>query len=251
VHHVGGLGYLAIASVGLLAGFVNAIVGSGSLITFPTLVALGLPPYLANVSNTIGISFGSVSAIHGYRRELADQRDRVRTIAPYSLAGGAAGATALLVRPGSFRAIIPWLVLLAVVLVIVQPWLAKALADRRSGSHTARRGLKAGVFVTGIYGGYFGAAQGVILIALFAIAYDESMVRSNALKNLAAGAANLVAAVLFAIFAPVNWAAAGVLAGTSVLGAQAGSRIGRRLPAPLLRALVVIGGTAAVIDLLR
>jgi uncharacterized membrane protein YfcA len=249
--HIDGVGYLAVAAVGFVAGFVNTIVGSGSLVTFPTLVALGLSPYLANVTNNVGLSLGNISAIHGFRRELAAQRPRAREIAPFSLAGGATGAIVLLIRPGSFRAIVPWLVLAAVVLVLVQPTVAKALASRRGDSPTARHGLKLGVFLTGVYGGYFGAAQGVILIALLATAYDETMIRSNALKNLAAGVANLAAAVLFAIFAPVDWSAAGVLAATSVLGAQAGARVGRKLPSPMLRALVVVGGTAAVIDLLR
>jgi uncharacterized protein len=250
VVHVSGLDYLAVAGAGLLAGVINAVVGSGSLITFPTLVAFGLSPYLANVSNNVGISIGNISAIHGYRHELAAQRERFASVAPYSLLGGAAGAIALLVRPGSFRAVVPWLVLLAVGLVIAQPRLSRWLAVRRGGAPGGGAALRLGVFLAGVYGGYFGAAQGVILIAILSISFDETMVRANALKNLAAGIANLIATVIFAIFAPVDWPVAGVLALSSVVGSQLGARVGRRLPQPLLRGIIVVGGTAAAIHLL-
>jgi hypothetical protein len=250
VGHISGLGYLAIAGAGLVAGLVNTIVGSGSLITFPTLVALGLSPYLANVTNNVGISIGNLSAIHGYRRELADQRARFRLVAPYSLAGGITGAVLLLVRPGSFRTVVPGLVLGAVALVIIQPRLGRWLAKRRGDEPGGRVALRIGIFLTGIYGGYFGAAQGVILIAILAISFDETMLRANAMKNLAAGIVNVAAAILFAIFAPVDWGVSGVLAISSVAGSQIGARVGRRLPAPLLRGLIVVGGTAAAIHLL-
>ena len=244
------LGECAIAGAGLAAGIVNTVVGSGSLITFPTLVAFGFPPYAANVSNCVGISIGNLSAIHGYRRELAEQRERFVEVAPYSLAGGIAGAAALIAHPGSFRAIVPWLVLFAVVLVIAQPRLAAAITARRGIARPARRAMKVAIFATGVYGGYFGAAQGVILIAVLAISYDEGLPRVNALKNLGGGIVNVAAAVLFVAFSPVDWTTVVALAGSSVIGAQLGAHIGRRLPGPVLRVLIAVGGTAAAIHLL-
>jgi uncharacterized membrane protein YfcA len=244
------LGDCAIAGAGLLAGLVNTVVGSGSLITFPTLVALGLPPYVANVSNGVGISIGNISAIHGYRRELAEQRERFIEVAPYSLAGGLTGAAALIAHPGSFRAIVPWLVLFAVALVIVQPRLAAAISARRQGHRSRRNAMKVAIFISGVYGGYFGAAQGVILIAVLAISYDESLPRVNALKNLGGGIVNIAAAVLFVAFSPVDWTAVALLAGSSGIGAQLGAHVGRRLPSPVLRVLIAVGGTAAAIHLL-
>ena len=243
---------LAIFTVGLAAGTLNTIVGSGSLITFPTLLALGYPPVVANVSNTVGLVTGSISGVVGYRRELEGQRPRIRVLAVASLAGGLTGGLLLLALPASvFRNVVPALILLAAVLVAVQPRLARRLAN---GDRAARPNggplLFAAVLLTGIYGGYFGAAQGVILIALLGIFIDDGLQRLNALKNVLAAIVNGVAAVLFILVADVAWGPAALLAAGATAGGQLGAKVGRRIPAPLLRAVIVVVGTAVAVGLL-
>ncbi len=243
---------LAIFAAGLAAGTINTIVGSGSLITFPTLLALGYSPVVANVSNTIGLVPGSVSGTVGYRRELEGQAPRIRKLAVASVAGGLTGGILLLALPGSvFRSIVPLLILAACVLVALQPRLARRAAQRH-GSHHEHGGrlLSAGIFATGVYGGYFGAAQGVILIALLGIFLDDSLQRLNAAKNFLAALVNGVAAVLFIVAAHVAWGAALVLAVGAILGGQLGATIGRRIPAPLLRVVIIVVGTVVAIKLL-
>jgi uncharacterized protein len=251
VHHLTWLGALAIFGAGALAGMINAIVGSGSLITFPVLVALGVPPFVANVSNNIGLIGGNVSGVYGYRRELVGQGPRIRKLAPWSAAGGLLGAGLLLLHSSSFKTIVPWLVLLAVVMVIAQPRLTKALAERSGeASHENSMLLRIGIFLTAVYGGYFGAAQGVILIAILAICIDDHLQRLNGFKNVAVGFVNLLAGVLFVAFAPVNWAVVGLIAGSSTIGAQVGARFGRKLRPEVLRAIIVCGGLSVAIYLL-
>ncbi len=243
---------LAIFAAGLAAGTINTIVGSGSLITFPTLLALGYPPVVANVSNCVGLVTGSVSGTVGYRRELEGQGPRIRKLAMASVAGGLTGGILLLALPGSvFRRIVPVLILVACVLVALQPRLARRAARRQGGRHEhGGRLLSAGIFATGVYGGYFGAAQGVILIALLGIFLDDSLQRLNAAKNFLAALVNGVAAVLFIIAAHVAWAAALVLAVGAILGGQLGATVGRRIPAPLLRVVIIAVGTVVGIKLL-
>ncbi|HVB06198.1 MAG TPA: sulfite exporter TauE/SafE family protein [Acidimicrobiales bacterium] len=248
--HITPLGVLAIAAAGFAAGTINAIVGSGSLVTFPTLVALGLSPLVANVSNNIGLVLGNVSAVHGYRRELVGQAPRMRKLIPWSAAGGITGATLLLVIPGTFHDVVPWLVILAVCMVLIQPRVAKALAARGPRAESGGLALRLGVFLAGVYGGYFGAAQGVILIALLAINLDDHLQRLNGLKNVLAAVVNALAGVLFIIFAPVDYEVALIIAITSVLGGQVGASVGRRLPAPVLRGIIVVGGLTVAIKLL-
>ena len=251
MHHLTWLGALAIFGAGALAGMINAIVGSGSLITFPTLVALGYSPLVANVSNNVGLVFGNFSGVYGYRKELVGQGPRIKVLTPYSVVGGIVGASLLLIHPSIFKSVVPWLVILAVVMVVLQPRLARALAKRQGEATHGGTPLRVGMFLTGIYGGYFGAAQGVILIAILAIGINDQLQRLNGFKNLATGAVNFVAGVLFIIFAPVNWTAAGIIAVSSVIGAQFGAKIGRRLPAPVLRGAIVVGGLSIAIYLLR
>ena len=246
---------LAIAGAGLLAGGINTIVGSGSLITFPTLIALGYAPLVANVTNTVGLVPGSLSGAVGYRRELAGQGRRILRLGGYAVAGGLAGGFLLLELPGSFEQVVPYLVLLAVGLVIVQPRLARRLA-RRAAEHEKERSdtggpvLRAGVFATAVYGGYFGAAQGVILIALLGIGLDDDIQRANALKNVLAALVNGVAALLFMVHAPVRWGPAAIMALAATVGGQLGATVGRRLPGPVLRAVIVVAGTAVAVKLL-
>ena len=211
---------LAILGAGFAAGAVNAVVGSGTLITFPVLLAFGYPAVTANVSNTIGLVPGSAAGAAGYRRELAGQGARARRLAAYAAVGGLIGASLLLVLPAAvFRAIVPVLIAAAVALVVIQPWLAAAFRRRsRAGRSDGSRLATAGVLLTGIYGGYFGAAQSILLIALLGLTYDEHLQRINALKNVLAGLVNLVAAALFAVAAHVAWDAAGLIAAGSTLG---------------------------------
>ena len=243
---------LLVIGAGFLAGTINTIVGSGSLITFPTLLAIGYSPVVANVSNTVGISFGSMSGVVGYRRELGGQRRRTMILGAASLIGGITGGVLLLTLPSSvFDDVVPVLILLAVVLVILQPRLSRLVAERRS--RVVEHGgveLWLGVFLTGIYGGYFGAAQGVILLSLLGIFIADTLQRLNAVKNVLALIANGVAAVLFVFFADVAWLPVVLIAVGSVLGAQLGATVGRRLPAPALRGLIVVVGLVAAVKLL-
>jgi uncharacterized protein len=243
---------LAIFAAGLAAGTINTIVGSGSLITFPTLLAVGYPAVTANVTNTVGLVPGVVSGSVGYRRELSGQRRRLAVLGVPAVAGGITGAVLLLVLPSSvFRGVVPVLILVACGLVLAQPALSRRVAARRgSAEHHGGAGLFATVFATGVYGGYFGAAQGVMLIALLAIFLSDDLQRLNAAKNVLAMLVNGVAAFIFIAVAHVAWGAAGVLAAGSVIGGQVGATVGRRLSPTLLRTVIVVVGVAVSIDLL-
>jgi uncharacterized membrane protein YfcA len=242
---------LAIFGAGLLAGTINTIVGSGSLITFPALLGLGYSAVVANVTNTVGLVPGSLSGAIGYRRELVGQRSRLLVLGSASVAGGLTGAVLLLVLPGSvFRNVVPVLILVACVLVVVQPRLSRLLADRRDGSVHGGAGLYVTVYATGVYGGYFGAAQGVILLSLLAIFIEDDLQRLNATKNVLAMLVNGVAAVVFIVVSHVVWGAAALMAAGAIIGGQIGARVGRRLPPQLLRAVIVIVGAVVAIKLL-
>jgi uncharacterized membrane protein YfcA len=239
---------LALLGAGLVAGAINAVVGSGTLITFPTLLAFGYPAVLANVSNTLGLVPGSVAGAIAYRAELRDQRERVLRLAGASTLGGIAGAVALLELPGSaFEAIVPVLIVLACVLVVAQPRLSRWVAERRSGVAVAHGGALVVVLVllTGVYGGYFGAAQGVLLMAIMGILIDDSLQRLNGVKNVLAGLVNLVAAIVFVIGSHVAWDAALAIAVGSTIGGSLGGRYGRRLPPQALRGFIVLVGLVA------
>ena len=241
---------LAIFAAGLGAGTVNVIVGSGSLITFPTLLALGYPPVLANVSNNVGLVPGAASAVVAYRRELGGQRTRIVKLGSASLAGGVTGAVLLLALPASaFKAAVPALVLLATVLMAVQPRVSRWLATRGDRHIHGGLPLLAGVFLTGVYGGYFGAAQGVILMALLAIFIDDELQRLNGTKNALALIVNGVAAVVFLLVTNVDWAVVVLIAAGSTIGGQLGGHYGRRLPAEILRACIVVVGLGVAIAL--
>lgn len=240
---------VAIAAAAVAAGGINAVVGSGTLITFPTLLAFGYPPVLANVSNTIGLVPGVISAAYGYRAELKGQRSRLIKLGSASLLGGVTGAVLLLkLSADTFRSAVPVLILIACALVLLQPRLQKWLA-RRGGSGRKDGGapMWAGVMVTGVYGGYFGAAQGVLLMGLFGSFLRDDLQRLNAVKNVLASLVNGVAAVIFIAVTSVDWTVAGVIALGSTLGGLIGARVGRRLSPAVLRGLIVaVGVTAAV-----
>jgi hypothetical protein len=247
---------IVIVVAGMAAGTVNTIVGSGSLITFPTLLLLGYPPLVANVSNTVGLVPGSISGSIGYRRELAGQRARAIPLMVAAGLGGLTGAALLLVLPAAaFERIVPVLILVACGLVAVQPRLSAWVAARRlrlghEPGHGSGPVLIASIYATGVYGGYFGAAQGVILIALLAILIDDDLQRLNGLKNVIAAVVNSVAAIIFILVAPVAWGPAILLAIGSTIGGQLGAVVGRRLSPLALRAAIIAIGLIVAVRLL-
>jgi uncharacterized protein len=249
---------LAIFAAAVAAGGINAVVGSGSLITFPTLLAFGFPAVIANVSNNVGLVFGNITGSVGYRSELAGQRAVLLRLAVASMAGSLAGAILLLSLPASaFTLIVPVLILLSCALVIVQPRLHAWLARRRSanghGADRERSGpgpvLPAGIALAGAYGGYFGAAQGVLVIGLLGSFLHADLQRANAGKNVLVAAVNGTAAVVFIFFAHVNWVVAALIAVGSAAGGVLGARVGRKLPPLALRIIIVVIGLVAVAKL--
>ena len=243
---------VAILAAGMAAGTINTVVGSGTLITFPTLLAFGVPPVTANVSNNLGLVPGSVAGAWGYRRELAGQRSRVLRLASASVIGAFTGGVLLLTLPeDAFEAIVPALILIGVLLVIFQPrlsaWVARR-AERRGTTldHHGAWWVWPAVLLAGVYGGYFGAAQGVLLMAILGIGVAETLQRSNAAKNVLAAFVNGVAGVLFALVADVDWAIVGLIGLGSVVGGLLGASVGRRLPPVALRVVIVLVGVAAL-----
>jgi len=243
--------WLAIFAAGLAAGGINALVGSGTLVTFSTLVAIGVPPLTANVSNTVGLVAGSVAGSYGYRRELEGQRRRMLRLLPASAFGGLCGATLLLVLPAeAFDAIVPALVGIGVVLVAIQPWLARRWSVPHGSESVGGVFALVSVFAVGIYGGYFGAAQGVLLIAILGALLDADLQRVNALKNVLASIVNAVAAVVFVFVAPVDWGVAIALLVSSTIGGYFGGHYGRRLNPVILRVFIMVVGIIALVVLL-
>lgn len=243
---------VAVGAAGVAAGGLNAVVGSGTLITFPTLLAFGFPPVLANVSNNLGLVPGTLSAAYGYRREMKGQFRRLVRFGTASLIGGLIGALLLLKLPDdAFQAVVPVLILSACLLVLLQPWLTRRLRNRE-GSGRADGGIPmwCGVLATGVYGGYFGAAQGVLLMALFGTFLLDDLQRLNAAKNVLASIVNGVAAVVFIVVADIDWTAAGLIAAGSTVGGLVGARYGRRLPPLAMRTFIVVVGTTASIIML-
>jgi hypothetical protein len=243
---------VAVLLAGTAAGTINTVVGSGTLITFPTLLAFGIPPVTANVSNTIGLAPGSLSGAIGYRAELQGQRARLVRLGTASLVGGVVGALLLLVLPsGAFDAIVPVLILLGCVLVVLGPRIQRRVASRaesRGGLPEHGAGwVWPAVLGTGVYGGYFGAAQGVLLMAVLGIGVEDTMQRHNATKNVLAMLVNGIAAVIFVFVAHVDWTVAGLIAIGSIIGGQLGATVGRRLPPVALRALIVVVGVVAIV----
>jgi hypothetical protein len=243
---------VVIAAAGMAAGTINTVVGSGTLITFPVLLAFGYAPVTANVSNSVGLSPGSISGAIGYRRELIGQRDRAIRLGAMSLTGGITGAVLLLVLPASaFKDIVPAFIVLALALTLLQPRIAASLAHREIDVESNNRVLlPLAVYLTGVYGGYFGAAQGIILLSILGVALPQDLQRTNALKNVLAGIVNGVAGIYFVFAAHIDWGPAGLLAAGSIIGAQLGARHGRKLPPDALRGLIVIVGVLAIVRLL-
>jgi uncharacterized membrane protein YfcA len=238
---------------GMAAGTINAVVGSGTLITFPTLLAFGVPPVTANVSNTIGLVPGVASGVVGYRRELRGQRARSIRLGSASVAGGIVGAILLLWLPAdAFSAIVPALILVGLLLVVLQPRISAWTAARHEGAHGdfGPWWVWPAVLGTGVYGGYFGAAQGVILMGVLGIGIADGLQRLNGLKNVLAGLVNGVAGVIFVVVADVDWTVVALIAAGSIVGGQLGATVGRRLSPGVLRVVIVVVGLVALASFL-
>ena len=244
---------IVIALAGFAAGAINAIVGSGTLITFPTLVALGYPPVTSTMSNAVGLVAGGVSGTWGYRRELRGQWNRLRWQIPGSVLGAAIGSWLLLHLPERvFAQIVPVLLIGALILVVtgprIQAWARRRAEVQGRSPHdvSPRRMalLVAGTFAVGVYGGYFTAAQGILLIGVMGALLPESMQRMNAAKNLLSLLVNVVAALAYTIvaFDRISWAAAGLIALGSLVGGSVGARYGRQLSPNALRGAIVLLG---------
>ncbi len=247
---------VAVFLAGTAAGTINTVVGSGTLITFPTLLAIGLPPVTANVSNTLGLVPGSLSGAIGYRRELSGQRGRLLRLGTASVLGGLTGAVLLLVLPaGAFDAIVPVLIALGCLLVVFQTAISRRVVARAESRGVERPEHGAPwvwvlVYGAGVYGGYFGAAQGVLLMAVLGIGLSETMQRTNGTKNVLALLVNLVAAIVFVFRSDLDWTVVALIAAGSVIGGQIGSTVGRRLPSWALRSFIVVVGVAALAQFL-
>jgi uncharacterized membrane protein YfcA len=261
------LDLMAIFAAGFWAGMINVVVGSGTLVTFPVLLLFGYPPLVANVSNNIGLVGGGISGTVGYRAELAGRGATLKRLLPASALGGVTGALLLLVLPAeAFRAIVPALVAIGLVMVVWGPALQRRAARRRAPaalggsistvaperSRVHQAAIVGGVFVLGVYGGYFGAAQGVLLVGLLSVLTTETLQSITGLKNLLTTAVNALAAVTFMIVSwhSVDWKVVLLIATGATLGGVAGARFGRRLSPSLLRSLIVLVGVAALARLL-
>ena len=234
---------------GILAGGINAVVGSGSLVTFPVLIALGYPPIVANVTNNIGILPGSVVAAWVNRHELAGQRRRLIELGIVAAVGGAIGAGLLLLLPATvFDFVVPALLILAISLVILGPIFKTRLSHWQApaDSKRARVSLGTSIFGTAIYGGYFGAAQGVLLLSFLSMQLRGTLHQANAYKNVLTATANVAAAIVFVSSMEVAWLAVLAIAIGAFIGGQIGARVGRRIPDLIYRIAIVVIGLLAL-----
>ena len=240
-----------IALAGLWAGLINTVVGSGTLVTFPVLVALGYPPVTATTSNAIGLITGSITGAVGYRSEMVGHGRRVARYAVASLLGAVGGTVLLLSLPAdAFETVAPILVGVSVLLVLVQPVLSRRLSARVAVDRKESPLLYVLIFLVGIYGGYFTAAQGIMLVGVMGLLLTDPLQRLNAFKNALTAVVNLAAGLIYAFVAPISWPVVGVLAVSSIIGGLLGASIGRRLSPTVLRAVIVVIGVIAVVHLL-
>jgi len=252
---VSALEVVAIILAGLAAGTINTIVGSGTLVTFPTLLLFGYAPVSANVSNSLGLVPGGLTGTWGYRQELRSLGPMLRRLGPASLVGSVIGALLLLVLPpAAFETIVPVLILIALLLVVFGPRLQKWAASQHADRITPGRwvALIVGILLAGVYGGYFGAAQGVLLLGIMSILLPLGLQQINGIKNVLATIANLVAAIVFLVVAPelVDWMVVLLISIGSLVGGVVGAQVGRRLPPVVLRGVIVVIGTIAIVNLL-
>lgn len=235
---------VALAGVG--AGVVNGVAGGGTLISFPTLIALGYPALTANVTNTVGIWPGYLGGVAGFHREIAGQAEQIRALSIPAALGAAAGAALLLSTPSSdFSRAAPWLILFAAALFAVQPLLVRIL-DRGRHEHPTRRWLLlGGTFLCSVYGGYFGAGLGVMLLAVLGLALPDTLARTSGMRTVLSILVNGLAAIAFIVHSPLVWSVVALLAIGSLVGGWLGARLALRLPAPALRAVVILVGAAS------
>jgi uncharacterized membrane protein YfcA len=235
-----------IGLAGFGAGALNSVIGSGTLLTFPTLIAFGVPPITANVSNNLGLVPGAIAAFRGSRHELVGTKSRLPEMLGWSATGSLIGAFAVLKFPAqSFEVIVPFLILIGVALMLLQPVIIKFHSNKQASRISLP--LRFAILFTGIYGGYFGAAQGVILIGLLTAFAGETLFRANALKNALAGTANFVAGIVFSLIAPVNWSIVLAISIGSILGANVGTRYGKKIPKNVYRGLICVVGLGAAL----
>lgn len=271
------LEFVLVLLAGFWAGMINVVVGSGTLVTFPVLLLFGYPPLTANISNNIGLVAGGLSGTWGYRRELAPNKEMIKRLLPASVLGGLAGALLLLVLPESaFSTIVPVLIVLGLVMVVAGPAFQRRMAARREAKTTSAQspqspisavvpsapsaglvaqggvGLIAGIFVLGMYGGYFGAAQGILIVGLMGIMTTLALQQINAIKNVLTTAVNGVAAITFMIVAwdSIDWRITALIAVGAMLGGLVGAKFGRKLPPVALRSTIVVVGVAALVKML-
>jgi uncharacterized membrane protein YfcA len=250
VSALGGGELALLAGAGLAAGATNAVAGGGSLISFPALLAVGYPSVAANVTNSVAVLPGYLGGSIGYREELKGQRARIVALAATSVLGAVAGAALLLTgSERTFKSIVPFLILFSCALLAAQPWLSKRIRPREHSQERSLR-LHALQFLAALYGGYFGAGLGIMLLALLALSIEDDLQRLNALKGLLSLLIGAVAAVYFALFGPVKWGAAAIMAVASLVGGRAGVGLARRLPDAVLRAVVVVFGVVVAVVLL-
>ena len=244
---------VTVVAAGFGAGFVMAAVGAGSLVSFPMLLGVGLSPLAANVCNNVGLVPGGLSGSFGFRRELAGHRRLVLQVALTSAVGALLGAALLLALPSTaFDRVVPILVIVSATLVGAGPLISAAVRRHGSSLERAELGPASTTLSTlvGVYGGYFGAAQGVLLVAFLGLGLDVPLSAVNGLKNIAVLSANVAAGVVFAFLAPMHWGVVALLAVGSVVGAWLGAHLGRRLPPAVFRALVVVIGYAVGVRML-
>ena len=236
---------------GLGAGLFNGAAGSGTLISFPVLLALGYPAIVANVTSTLGIWPGYLGSVAGWRGEIVQPRDHFRSLAPLTVLGAAIGAILLLTTPSSaFTGLAPWLVLFASLLFALGPTLARWLGGEESALQTRPIALGIGMFLAAVYGGYFGAAMGVIMLAVLGLTLPGTLARASGIRAVLSVLANGVAAIVFIIHGHLQWEAVGMLAIGSLVGGYVGAALARKLPTSILRAIVVAVGLATGIRLL-
>jgi uncharacterized membrane protein YfcA len=243
-----------LVGAGLVAGAVNAVAGGGSLITFPTLVATGLSPVVANVTNAIAVCPGYLASVAGSRQDLRGQGRRALTLAPAAIVGSLGGAALLLLTPARiFDVVVPFLVLAATALLAFQPRIQRIVGHP---AHISPRRqmvtLQLLTLLGAVYGGYFGGALGVILVAVLALVLDEPLQRVSAMKNALSAIVGLTGVLAFALFGPVHWMSVAVLAPATVIGGYVGARVARKLPTAVLRwSIVTFGVGVGVVLLLR
>ncbi|GAA4518617.1 sulfite exporter TauE/SafE family protein [Actinoallomurus oryzae] len=240
-----------LAAAGVAAGVVNAVAGGGSLISFPTLLAVGYPAVSANVTNTVALWPGYIGGALGYREELSGQRGRAIAFSLTSVVGAVAGCLLLLVTPeGVFHSLTPVLIAMASLLLAVQPWLKRRLhASERLTRQHHRTLLHAGLLFGGIYGAYFGAGLGVMLLGILSVFVHDRLQRVNAVRAVLSLVINTVAFAAFALFGPVRWYAVAVMAVASLVGGFAGARVARRLSPEILRGVIVTFGLGVALAL--